>query len=319
MSRATGPERGLTRAPKVRTVAGVKIISDQHDLDELTAALGREIGPGGVLVPTMGALHAGHSALIEHGAAIARSRSLEPGCIVSIFINPTQFNDSADLARYPRTLKSDLALCRGSGASIVFVPDTQTMYPPPPAAPVAAPPLPEVATLPGLEDAHRPGHFEGVCQVVMRLFELLRPQAAIFGEKDWQQLQVVRAMMLNARVQVEIIAYPTVRDTDGVAMSSRNRFLSRDAREQARAIARALEESSRFTAPNQAEQAMRRMLEEAGLEVDYAAVRDAVSLGPVSPGQPARSLIAARSGSVRLIDNAPWTGRTRAPHSSVKV
>lgn len=283
----------------------MRIISTAQSVNDLTHALGRASGLGGVLVPTMGALHTGHKALIEHGRDLARSRRLAAGCIVSIFVNPTQFTDPADLARYPRTLDDDLAICEQAGASVVFVPDVETMYPPPPSEPVVAPPLPAVATEPGLEDAHRPGHFAGVCQVVLRLFRLIEPDAAVFGEKDWQQLQVIRAMVAEQRLPIDIVSHPTLRDTDGLAMSSRNRFLSPAERRAALAIPKALRDAQGKSSVADAEAAMHRVLADAGLSVDYAVVRDAASLGPVTRGAPARLLIAARSGVTRLIDNTP--------------
>lgn len=257
-------------------------------------------GRGCVLVPTMGALHAGHAALIAIGAALVRARGLA-GCAVTIFVNPTQFNEPADFERYPRTLGADVRLCRDAGAACVFVPSVETVYPTGARTEVQ---LPEVATRPGLEDAFRPGHFAGVCRVVSRLFELTRPTAAVFGAKDWQQLQVVRAMGHG----VEIVPGATVREADGLAMSSRNRFLRGDERGRAVAVWRALTQANaQRTAPD-AEAAMMAALQQAGLEVEYAAVRDAETLGPVG-AQPARALIAARLGSVRLIDNAPWVER----------
>jgi pantoate--beta-alanine ligase len=284
----------------------MQFISDAQDLRAAAATLKRKVGLGGVLVPTMGALHEGHAELIRWGSRMAADRRLAPGCIVSIFVNPTQFNDPADLARYPRTLEADLELCRTSGAAAVFVPGPETMYPPPPAPPVLPPPLPSVATTPGLEDAHRPGHFAGVCQVVKRLFELIQPAAAVFGEKDWQQLQVIRAMTSACCLSVEIVPRPTIRDPDGLALSSRNRFLSARQRESALAIARALAAATRARNYSEAEALMARTISASGLRAEYAVVRDAETLGPVTNGRPARSLIAAWSGATRLIDNAMW-------------
>lgn len=267
---------------------------------------------GGVVVPTMGALHEGHAALIRRARAIADERGL-PAVVVTVFVNPTQFNDPADFGRYPRTLEADSAVCREAGADVVFAPDVEEVYPPPPAAPVVPPPLPAVATEPGLEDAHRPGHFAGVCQVVKRLFELTRPDVAVFGEKDWQQLRVVRAMVAQEGMGVEIVGEPTVREPDGLALSSRNRFIPPERREQALALSRALARASEESEPALAEGAMQAELERAGLEegTEYAVVRDAESLTAWRPGRPGRALIAARVGPVRLIDNMPWSPRGR--------
>jgi pantoate--beta-alanine ligase len=147
---------------------------------------------GSGFVPTMGALHEGHAELIRRAATIARERGLAAGCSVSIFVNPTQFDDKKDFDRYPQTLAADLALCEAAGAACVYAPRVLDIYPPD--APIPVPALPGVATSPQLEDAFRPGHFAGVCQVVARLFDLVRPAIAVFGEKDWQQLQVVGPM-----------------------------------------------------------------------------------------------------------------------------
>lgn len=268
-----------------------------------------DLGPfhGGVFVPTMGALHAGHARLVRHAAAMPGRAGA--AVVVSIFVNPTQFNDPGDLARYPRTLEADLELCREAGAEAVFAPGVEAVYPP--GVAMVQGKLPAVATEPGLEDAHRPGHFAGVCQVVRRLFELVRPRAAVFGEKDWQQLQVIRAMTAQERLGVEIVPVPTVREADGLAMSSRNVFLTPDARARASAISRALCEANAATSGAGAEARMRQMLIAAGLEVEYAVVRDAQTLMPLPVNaRHGRALIAARvragAGTVRLIDNAEW-------------
>lgn len=269
---------------------------------DLHRRLGWHVG-GCVLAPTMGALHGGHAVLIARGAALARERRLPGGCVVTIFVNPTQFDDAADFARYPRTLTDDLQLAARAGASAAFVPAAEEVYPPD--GSVAVPPLPPVAVRPGLEDAWRKGHFAGVCQVVKRLFEMARPAAAVFGEKDWQQLQVVRAMVRMLDLGVEVVGVETVREADGLAMSSRNRFLSPSERSRALSLSMALCESRRGRTPTEAEEIMREVMSSAGVEPQYAAVRDAETLE--SPGAgPARALVAGRVGSVRLIDNAAW-------------
>jgi pantoate--beta-alanine ligase len=271
--------------------------------------LARVMAPGGrrcVFVPTMGALHAGHAALVQRGAAIASGRGLADGCVVSIFVNPTQFNDASDYDKYPKTLEADLALCERAGAAIVYAPGATDVYPE--GETIATPPLPDVATRPKLEDAHRPGHFAGVCQVVKRLFDLVRPQVAVFGEKDWQQLQVVRAMTRALRYPIAIESHETVREQGGLAMSSRNARLSPEDRAKALAISHALCESWSARSPRDAEAIMRRELEHQELEVEYAVVRDAETLLEPRRGQPMRTLIAARVGGVRLIDNVEWRG-----------
>jgi pantoate--beta-alanine ligase len=258
----------------------------------------------------MGALHEGHASLVRHAAALRdASPTKGPGVLVSIFVNPTQFNDPADLARYPRTLDADLELCRQAGANAVFVPAVETVYPP--GGPPPVPPLPAAATEPKLEDALRPGHFAGVCQVVARLFDLVKPSAAIFGEKDFQQLAVIRAMTASLMLPTEIIPAPTIREPDGLAMSSRNRFIPPDKRAQAAAISRALCNASDGAnrTPQQAEAAMHRTLLDAGFiqqDIQYAVVRDAATLTTPIQGRPCRALIAAALAPVRLIDNAPW-------------
>lgn len=264
-------------------------------------------GDGCVFVPTMGALHAGHASLIRHAAGLRRDGVPLP-VVVSVFVNPSQFNDRADLERYPRTLDADVEICREAGADWVFAPSVDEVYPP--GREIAVPPLPEVATRPGLEDAHRPGHFAGVCQVVARLFEMVNARAAVFGEKDWQQLQVVRAMVRAGTIAVRprIEAAATMRESDGLAMSSRNRFLDPAERERAGAISRALCEAAGEASVAAAESRMGDVLDAAGLAVEYAVVRHAETLMAAAAGQSCRALIAARLGAVRLIDNAAWPG-----------
>lgn len=267
-----------------------------------------------VLIPTMGALHAGHASLIQHGAEMAKRLPTGGGagkgtCIVWIFVNPTQFNDPADYARYPKTLEADLELCQAAGAGAVYVPSKDEIYPP--GVDVRVPELPRVAIEPGLEDAKRPGHFAGVCQVVLRIFELVRPKVAVFGEKDWQQLQVVRAMTRREMPGIEIAAMPTVREADGLAMSSRNRFLTGEDRVRALAISKALKQAATAPTADRAESVMAEVLQEAGIVPEYAVVRDAETLGKPGDGRK-RALIAAKVGSVRLIDNAEWGARESA-------
>lgn len=266
---------------------------------------------GSTFVPTMGALHEGHASLIRLADwSVKPDHSIRPPTVVSIFVNPTQFNDPADLARYPRTIEADLAICKAAGADAVFIPDVDTVYPRGVALPT--PPLPAAATEPRLEDALRPGHFQGVCQVVARLFNLVKPAAAIFGEKDYQQLATIRAMTRALELPINIIPAPTIREPDGLAMSSRNRFIPEANRRQATAISRALCEASAPAndTPQKAEAAMRRTLLEAGFaesDIQYAVVRDATTLTTPRPNHECRSLIAVSLAPVRLIDNAPWT------------
>ncbi len=272
------------------------------DHEPIEGAVGRG---DSVLVPTMGALHEGHLSLIRQAVRHAGQYGFEAGCIVSIFVNPTQFDEPSDYERYARVLDEDIERCRSCGAAGVYAPAVDVVYPSADSVPV--PDLPPQAVGKGLEDAHRPGHFEGVCQVVRRLFDLIQPAAAVFGEKDWQQLQVIGAMTARDRPGIEILNGPTVREPDGLAMSSRNRFLVGEERQQALALRRALDAASCASDPTEAEAAMRRTFAEHGIDhPDYAAIRDAESLGPPVKGRPARAIVAARVGSVRLLDNAPW-------------
>ncbi|MFI4882193.1 MAG: 4-phosphopantoate--beta-alanine ligase [Phycisphaerales bacterium JB064] len=263
--------------------------------------------PGGVLVPTMGALHAGHEALIRQGAAEAERRGVAAGCVVTVFVNPTQFDEKHDFERYPRVLDDDAARCEAAGASAVIAPSVEMVYPQGVDAP--GPRVPSVAVEKGLEDEHRPGHFVGVAKVLVRLFALAKPAAAIFGEKDWQQLQLARALVEQEGLGIDIVGGPTVRDADGLALSSRNRFLSEAERAAAGAIPRALAAASGEVTASDAEAAMRRVL--GGLAIEYATVRRAASLERVEPGtrvggEPLRALIACRLGQTRLLDNAAW-------------
>jgi pantoate--beta-alanine ligase len=268
-----------------------------HDPAELASSA------GGSFVPTMGALHEGHASLVRRAASLRRP------VVVSIFVNPTQFGPGEDQARYPRPFEADRALAAEAGAEVLFAPAVDTVYPP--GRPAAVPRLPPAATRPGLEDAHRPGHFAGVCQVVARLFDLVRANVAVFGEKDYQQLLVVRQMVEQEGRRwpgLRIEAHPTVRLASGLALSSRNAYLDAGQMGRALGLARALraarQAASGGAAPAGVESAMRAELEQSALAVDYAAVRDAATLEPVAAlSRPARALVAARLDGVRLIDN----------------
>lgn len=269
-----------------------------HDADSLRALAGC------ALVPTMGALHEGHGSLIRRAAG----RGMP--VVVTVFVNPTQFAPHEDFARYPRTLEQDVALAGRCGADAVFAPDAATVYADgQEAARVEAErwPLPPVATEPRLEDACRPGHFGGVCQVVSRLFDLTQPAVAIFGEKDWQQLRVLAAMVDASRGRwggLRVESGATVREPDGLAMSSRNRYLQPGQRDRALGLVRALQVAASAQHPGTSERLMRETLAAHGLETDYAVVRDAATLLPVGGFERAtRALIAARLDGVRLIDN----------------
>ncbi len=259
----------------------------------------------GIFVPTMGALHDGHLSLIR------LARSIGGPVITSIFVNPTQFGPDEDFERYPRTMDSDVEAAAAAGTDVVYAPSAAAVYPEGIDRPVEVR-LPAVATAPGLEDAGRPHFFAGVCRVVGRLFEQVRPRVAIFGEKDWQQFQVIRAMVArDPRFGgIEIRPGPIVRDPDGMAMSSRNAYIPEDARPRARGLVAALEAIRAVCDPAEAESRMRAVLESHGLEVEYAVVRDAETLLAPDPARPGRAIITARldfdGGSVRLLDNGPF-------------
>jgi len=246
------------------------------------------------LVPTMGALHGGHAELIRRASALAGTVA------VSIFVNPLQFGPAEDLDRYPRTPEQDLALLTELGVGLVFAPSAAEMYPDGrPAVTVEPGPLGNL-----LEGASRPGHFAGVLTVVTKLLNLVRPHVALFGEKDYQQLALIRRTVADLELGVDIVGIPTVRDPDGLALSSRNRYLTAEQRTQALALSRALRAGAE-EGPNGAGAVLKAATEELrGLEVDYLALRG-VDLGPAPATGPARLLVAARVGATRLIDNVP--------------
>jgi pantoate--beta-alanine ligase len=252
----------------------------------------------------MGALHEGHASLIRRAAASGLP------AVATIFVNPTQFGPREDFSKYPRTLEADLRIAQAAGAVAVFVPSAEAIYPDGLESARGAAhawPLPPAATQPRLEDAMRPGHFGGVCQVVARLFDLCRPAEAHFGEKDFQQLRVIMQMVERSEGRwggLRVVPGPTVRERDGLAMSSRNRYLSSERRDTALGVYRALQMAMSAQRPSTAESLMRETLEQHGFEIDYAVVRDARTLMPVSGLEtPCRALIAARLPEVRLIDN----------------
>ncbi|NYJ06079.1 pantoate--beta-alanine ligase [Petropleomorpha daqingensis] len=256
--------------------------------------------PGPVaLVPTMGALHEGHRTLVRSARKQAGS------VVVSVFVNPTQFGPGEDFDRYPRTWDADLDALAEEGADVVFHPPVEEVYPPGSVGVTVDPgPLGSV-----LEGAVRPGHFAGVLTVVAKLFGLVRPDVALFGEKDYQQLTLIRAMARELALGLEVVGVPTVREDDGMALSSRNRYLSPDERARAAGISRALREGA-AAGPAGADAvlaAARDVLASAPeLVLDYLELTDP-DLGPAPATGPARLLVAARAGSTRLIDNVPVT------------
>jgi pantoate--beta-alanine ligase len=277
----------------------VELVRRSHTMTEIVRqarARGRRVG----FVPTMGALHDGHMALVR----AARERTDQ--CVVSIFVNPTQFAPTEDLTRYPRDLVRDADLCIAAGVDHVFVPPLEEMYPP------GAPTWVEVeGPSARLEGASRPGHFRGVATVVLKLLQVVQPHVTLLGQKDAQQAWIVRRMVEDLRVDTEIVVVPTARDTDGLALSSRNVYLSTDERTAARAIPRALDaarEARRSPAAtvDSIVDAARGVLEaEPGLRVDYVEIVDADSFETAtSLDGPRILLVAGWSGPTRLIDNA---------------
>ena len=278
----------------------MQIIRDADALEREIDALKAE---GTIaFVPTMGALHDGHMALV------AEAKLRGDAVVASIFVNPTQFGPSEDLAVYPRREAADAALLDAAGVAILWAPDVETMYPDGPEATIRAGKAAE-----GLDGASRPGHFDGVATVVARLFGQVRPDFAIFGEKDYQQLAVIRQMVREHDMPVEIVGVPTQRDADGLALSSRNAYLSEEERAAARTLPRALGEAAQaIEAGGDVGEALdkaRARLEGAGFDpVDYVALHDAETLAPMHVlDRPARLLAAARMGRTRLIDNLPVT------------
>lgn len=260
----------------------------------------RQVPPGVLgLVPTMGALHPGHQSLME------RARAACDTLMVSIFVNPLQFNDPADLDRYPRTLEADLDVCRSAGVDVVFAPSVEEVYPHPLSTTVR---VAEVGDW--MEGPHRPGHFDGVSTVVAKLFAGLRPDVAFFGRKDAQQLAVIATMATDLAFPVRIVGCPTLRTAEGLAMSSRNVFLSADERRRALGLFRGL-----MAAADAVEAGERRAgvlteiarSEMVGLDLEYVELADQARAQPlVALDRPSFLAVAARVGETRLIDNVAF-------------
>jgi len=290
-------------------MSGPTLASTREELAKLLAPArqeGREVG----FVPTMGALHAGHASLMR----TARERVDGPS-VVSIFVNPMQFGPGEDLDRYPRSLDADLEVCAANGVDIVFAPNVDEVYPGgEPQVTVDPGPL---ATI--LEGKTRPTHFHGVLTVVAKLFGLVRPDVAVFGQKDYQQLALIRRMVADLCMGVEIVGAETVREPDGLALSSRNRFLDHEQRRAAAVLSKALRAAqarAEYGVPAARWAAMRVLKSEPGVELDYLAIL-AADLGELPDDYPedseGRILVAARVGTTRLIDNLPITLGTTKP------
>jgi pantoate--beta-alanine ligase len=267
----------------------------REDLSDALSAAGGRVG----FVPTMGALHAGHAALLR---TAREAVGPDAPVVASIFVNPMQFGPGEDLDRYPRTFDADLALCARAGVDLVFAPSPDEMYP------VGHP---QVRVDPGplgtlLEGASRPGHFSGVLTVVSKLLHLTRADRAYFGEKDYQQLVLIQRMVTDLDLPVEIVAVPTERETDGLALSSRNRYLSAEQRVAAVALPRALR-AGQEAAPQGPDAVLAAadavLSAEPLLRLDRLDLVDALDLSAPVPGRPARLLAAAFAGDTRLIDN----------------
>ncbi|AIY19689.2 pantoate--beta-alanine ligase [Pimelobacter simplex] len=264
-----------------------------------------------VFVPTMGALHEGHASLLR----IARERAGADGTVVlSIFVNPLQFGPGEDLDRYPRTFDADVAIAATEGVDVVFAPTVAEMYPD--GVPHEGVVSEAVTVQPGpladlFEGASRPGHFRGVLTVVAKLFGLVRPDVAVFGEKDYQQLALIRRMVADLCLGIDVVGAPTDREPDGLARSSRNRYLDAEQRQQAVVLSRALraaQERASYGVPAARWAAMSVIKSEPGVELDYLALTT-TGLGELpdypEAGSEGRVLVAARVGSTRLIDNMP--------------
>jgi pantoate--beta-alanine ligase len=265
--------------------------------DELAVALATGAAADSAVVMTMGALHAGHVALIRSARELVGA---DGHVTVTIFVNPLQFGPGEDFEKYPRTFEADLEVCRAEGVDVVFAPDRAELYPGGD---------PQVSIDPGplaaeLEGAVRPGHFSGVLTVVAKLLNLTVPTFAVFGEKDYQQLTLIRQMVADLDMPYEIVGVQTVREPDGLAWSSRNRYLSQAERKQALVLSRALDAGAAAAIHGPDAVLAAAQAEAADLNLDYLELRDP-SLGPPPASGPARLLIAAPVGSTRLIDNRP--------------
>ena len=275
-----------------------------HTINELRAELAaqRQAGKKIGLVPTMGALHEGHASLVRR--AVAENDIV----VVSDFVNPTQFNDKNDLLKYPRTLEADCELLEKEGAAYVFAPSVEEIYPEPDTRQFSYAPLDTV-----MEGKYRPGHFNGVCQIVSKLFMIVEPDKAYFGEKDFQQLAIIREMVKQMQFPLEIIGCPIVREADGLALSSRNARLTDEQRQQALNISRTLFQSKEYAVSHTVAETQQ-FVEDAiaaseGLELEYFELVDGTTLQKISRWEDtdyAVGCITVFCGEVRLIDNIKY-------------
>ena len=278
----------------------MKIIASASEMQQTALAL-RAAGKRLAFVPTMGNLHDGHLSLVR----LAKTRA--DVVVVSIFVNPTQFGPNEDFAAYPRTFEADRALCEREGVDLIFHPSVPDMYPAGASVSVI-----ETSLSRTLCGAARPGHFAGVCTVVAKLFNLVLPHVAVFGEKDAQQLRIIRRMVRDLRFPVEIVAGPTAREADGLARSSRNQYLTAEQRPQAVCLRRALDEAERRFAAGERDPAalvaaMRAVVARApAAKIDYVEIVDDETLQPLAGpiARPALAALAVWVGQPRLIDNA---------------
>ena len=283
----------------------MQVITTPVALDQALAAE-REAQKTIGLVPTMGALHAGHASLVS------RSVSENDVTVVSVFVNPTQFNDKRDLDSYPRNLEADCTLLESLGADIVFAPTVEAAYPEPDTRQFSYPPIDTV-----MEGGKRPGHFNGVCQIVSKLFQWTRPDRAYFGEKDFQQIAVIRAMVADQGFQLELRPCPIVREESGLAMSSRNALLTTDERKTATNIYATLQASKDFakehTVAETHDYVVSTLNAINGLEVEYYEIVDGITLQPISDWQETADVVGCITvycgvRPVRLIDNIRYKG-----------
>jgi pantoate--beta-alanine ligase len=287
-------------------IEGMRLLQIIHHVTDLRMST-TKLRRGGktiAFVPTMGALHDGHMALIE------KAKTLADHVAASIFVNPKQFGPKEDLSAYPRAETRDAKLLRDAGVALLWLPTVETMYGPTFVTNISVSKLDE-----NFCGAARPGHFDGVATVVAKLFNQVRPDIAVFGEKDWQQLSIIRQMALDLDFGIDIVGLPTQRAEDGLALSSRNAYLTDDERRSALALPRALGAAAKIIEDGgDVEKAVSdvcAVLTKAGFDpIDYVALVDATTLEPMHKlGRPARLLAAARMGKTRLIDNLPVTPR----------